>query len=920
MPARGGTCFDFRAISVKAKPLNGLQEVIIRAVSDHVRDCPKELCIHDLIEAQVDKTPHAIAVTLDDTHVTYDELNVRANRLASELRRMGVGPDVRVGLCTDRSIEMVVGILGILKAGGAYVPLDPNYPADHLAFLLGDAQVAAIVAQPHVVNHIVEHWPQSIPIVALDSISAENSGANLLTAARPEHLAYVMYTSGSTGRPKGVMVTHRNLVHSTAARLMSYREPIDGFLLLPSFAFDGSVAVIFWTLCSGGRLVLPPPGAELEPSWLCRLTSHYRVSHVLCVRSLYTRMLDRATPDDLASMRVAVIGGEVCPTTTVASHLEKAPHAQLFNEYGVTECTVWSSVCEISTQPMDLPVPIGRPIANTQMYILDAELQPVPLGVSGELYIGGDGVARGYLNRPDLTSARFVADPFSHLPAARMYRTGDLVRRRADGVIDFLGRLDHQVKVRGFRVEPEEIEAALGQHPSVRAAVVCALEDAYGMRLVAYIVGQPHREPTADGLRSFLKRTLPEFMIPSSFKFVESLPTTATGKVDRRALPTLEQQPRAADQLEPRPPLELQIQAVWAEVLGAESVGLDDGFRDLGGHSLAAVELLTRIEALTRRPLRSADLVEAPTIRKLASLLRQTPHSEPLSPLVPIQPLGSKLAFFCIQSVGGGVLGLQPLARRLGLDQPFYALDITGLDHERATEYRVEEMAVRYLQEIRTVCPEGPYFLSGYCLGGLIALEIARRLEAEDQRVAMLALFDTFNPSYISSLSRLERCEYRVYQIREKSKFHLKALLSEPRHHVAYLSQRVAAVARGVTRRLSRREEPSRRAIEPRPLGVPRDLQHANDLAYQRYIPQPYHGHVTHFRALECGAGVPRLLGWGKVVGSIEIHDVPGDHRTMLQEPHVGVLATRLQMCLTQAALRARVARPQRPFEHVSAS
>ncbi len=860
----------------------------------------RDLCIHELFEAQVERTPQGVAVTYESSRLTYAELNEGANRLARRLRGMGVGRDVLVGLFVERSIDMVVGILGILKAGGAYVPLDPEYPADHLAFVMDDARISVVVTQRPLVGRLLLEGLRPFSVVEIPSADEDQEETNLPDAPDPESLAYVMYTSGSTGTPKGVMVTHRNLVNSTSARYVSYREPVEGFLLLPPFTFDASVAVIFWTLCTGGRLVLLASGAEREPSRIGQQILLHSVSHVLCVSSLYAYILEVATPEELASMRVAITGGEVCPPALVRRHREKAPHASLSNEYGPTECTVWSSVCDVSREPEDALAPIGRPIANTQMYILDGELQPMPIGVPGELHIGGDGVARGYLNRPDLTTARFIPNSFSTDPDARLYKTGDLARYRPDGNIEFLGRLDRQVKVRGVRIEPEEIEIVLARHRSVRSAVVVAEDDLRGgQRLVAYIEKAADVHVDAGDLRSFLKQKLPEFMVPAGFVFLDSLPRNASGKVDRRALPPwAHDQPKTAGESEPLRVLERQLLEVWEETLGARPAGLDDNFFEVGGHSLLAAELLGRMEGLTGMRLPLASLIEAPTIRQLANAFRAPQSTRVSSPLVPVQPFGSRSALFCVPGAGQTALHYAPLARHLGHDQPVYVLAEELAEGKGRPDYRVEDVAARYIGEIRTVQPRGPYVLAGNSFGGLIAFEIARQLQAGGQDVCLLVLFDTANPG-----STMRRYRRLAVQLRDRALHDIRRLVSEP-DKVTYLRHRLRPVTKFVTLWFWTLAQRSRHVKKP---GLPRhphdvDVDHGPRLAYLRYAPKLYPGHLTLFRALHGVKDPPDpLLGWGRLVGSVEVHEVPGEHMTMLREPHVRIVAKRLTACLTRS-------------------
>jgi amino acid adenylation domain-containing protein len=491
--------------------------------------------IHQWFEAQVELTPDAIAVIYQDQQLTYRELSDCSNQLAHYLQNLGVRPDFPVGICVERSLEMVVGILGILKAGGAYLPLDPAYPQEHLAFILKDAQVSLVISHLSLVNNLGE-----ITVICLDTDwetiakSSRNQPSDRIT---PENLAYIIYTSGSTGKPKGVPVTHSNLVHSTRARIAYYSEPVRSFLLIPSFAFDSSVAAIFWTLCQGGTLVLLKEGLQKDIWQLANAIAQYQISHWLSVPSLYAALLAHIEPAELVSLRTVIVAGETCSSTLVQSHYQLLPQTSLFNEYGPTEATVWSSVYNCQNDKSSNTISIGRPIVNTQIYLLDRHLQLVPIGVVGELYIGGVGVVNGYLNRLELTAEKFIPNPFENLKFNRLYKTGDLARYRTDGNIEFVGRRDYQVKIRGYRIEFEEIETVLKQHPDVQDAVVLVREEESGnKRLVAYVVPIDESALTNRQLRSFLKQKLPEYMIPNSFVMLETLPLTPSGKVDRQRL------------------------------------------------------------------------------------------------------------------------------------------------------------------------------------------------------------------------------------------------------------------------------------------------------------------------------------------------------------------------------------------------
>ena len=599
---------------------------------------PHQQCLHHLFEAQVARTPDRLAVVCAEQSLTYAALNARANQLAHHLQRLGVGPQTRVGICLQRSLEMLVGILGILKAGGAYVPLDPTYPRERLAFMAADVQAPVLLTQARLLEGLPEHGPE---VVCLDTgweAIAQHSEVNPMSAVTPEHLAYVIYTSGSTGQPKGVLVTHRNVVHSTQARLTYYRQPVACFLLLSSFAFDSSVAGLFGTLCQGGTLLLPCEGYQGDLGHLTTLIAQHHVSHVLSLPSLYALLLERASRSQLEALHVVIVAGEACPRGLVTRHYDTLPDTALFNEYGPTEGTVWSSVYHCQLQDVSMSVPIGCPIANMQIYLLNTQLQPVPIGIPGELYIGGVGVTLGYGNQAALTAERFLPHPFSAVPGARLYQTGDVGRYRPDGAIEFLGRADQQVKIRGFRIELGEIEAVLQEHPAVTDAVVVAREaqsvrDArshedisQNTRLVAYLVTNQNPHPTYSELRRFLQAKLPDYMVPALCVWLDTLPLAPNGKVDRQALPAAEMRSMAIDSTYVTPGTEVErtIAMIWQEVLQVDRVGMHDNFFDLGGHSLAMVQVHSKLQDIYSRDLSLVDLFRYPTISALVQLCQST--------------------------------------------------------------------------------------------------------------------------------------------------------------------------------------------------------------------------------------------------------------------------------------------------------
>jgi amino acid adenylation domain-containing protein len=898
--------------------------------TDYRKDC----CIHELFEAQVECAPDAVAVVCGDEQLSYRELNQRASQLAHHLQKLGVGPEVRVGLCVERSLGLVVGLLGILKAGGAYVPLDPAYPSARLAFMLEDARVAVLLTQ----ERLREQLPrQAIPLVCLDSeweVIAQQRVADVCSQVTPENLAYVIYTSGSTGQPRGVLVSHRNLVHSTDARMAYYSEPVRNLLLLSSIAFDSSVASIFWTLCQGGALWLPTETLQYDPRQLAALIARSHISHILSPPSLYAHLLAEAEPRQLESLGTVIVGGEACSRDLVLSHRERRPKASLFNEYGPTEATVWSTVYACLSPSVPTSIPIGRPIANTQVYILDRHLQPVPVGVPGELHIGGAGVARGYLNRPDLTAEKFIANPFSTDPGARLYRTGDLVRYLPDGNIEFLGRLDNQVKIRGFRIELGEIEAVLQQHPAVHEAVVVMRADTPGdPRLVAYVVPPPDAPlPSADALRQYLQQRLPAYMVPAALVPLVALPLTPSGKVDRKALPQPDQS-RAAQGafVAPRTPVEDLLATIWADVLQVERVGIYDNFFELGGHSLLALRVVHRIEQVWGKKMALATLFAGPTIAHLAQALLEARGDESgvRTPMVPLQTGGSRRPFFFLH---GHYLGTAyycfPLARDLGPDQPFYALDPYKLD-DLPVPPSIATIAAAHLEDVRAIQPDGPYLLGGFCNGGLVAYEMARQLHAQGQAVDLLVLM---HPSPL--LPQAHRLWYRVLRGVIKCGGNLVGLGPEQqiawfvrlRHLGLHLHSYVHALHGRAVKDAERvggtdqRERGQRRDEAGRARPGVAALILTDEAFYQDYLgllhwsmleyrpPSVYPGKVTFFWP----ADEPwHARSWRPVAEATEVeeHLLPGTQNTWKTD-HLPALSECLRLCLdnAHAAVKAPVA------------
>jgi amino acid adenylation domain-containing protein len=599
------------------------QQLLVGWNNNHTEDSP-DTCVHQMFEAQAELAPDKVAVMFEDGRLTYRELNERADQLAHHLQALGVGPESTVGLFFERGFEMIVGILGVLKAGGACVPLDPSYPHKRLGFMLDNSGVEVLLTEQRLVPALPEHQAQ---VVCLDadwpSISVE-SKADTRGAVGAQNLAYVLYTSGSTGVPKGVLLHHRGLVNRLRAGQKAYDLSADDRVLhKASFSFDASLWEIFWPLTTGARLVLARPGGQQDSAYLAEAVERQGVTIMHFVPSMLQVFLEESGLESrCAGLRRMFCGGEVLPVELVGRFFEKIG-ASLHNQYGPTETSVsvlyWT--CRRGEEPRTIP--IGRPFVNLRLYVLDEYMQPVVVGVKGELYIGGAGVTRGYMNRPDLTAERYVPDAFGSVEGERLYRTGDRVRYLPDGTVEFLGRVDHQLKIRGFRVELGEIKALLAEHPAIREAFVLAREDVPGgaQRLVAYLVASQDEEPPTGGeLRGYLKERLPDYMIPSAFVFLEAMPLTPNNKVDHRALPAPEQtRPELeVEFMASRTPVEEALASLWTYILGVEQIGINDNFFELGGHSLLATQVISRVRETFKIELPLRKMFESPTISELA--------------------------------------------------------------------------------------------------------------------------------------------------------------------------------------------------------------------------------------------------------------------------------------------------------------
>jgi amino acid adenylation domain-containing protein len=856
--------------------------------------------IHQLFEIQVERTPDRVALTCGDEQLSYRELNQRANQLARRLKEIGVGPDVLVGIFLERSFEMVVGLLGILKAGGAYVPLDPAYPRNWLAFLLQDSNASVLLTQERLLKNMPVHAAEVICLDRDWREIARNEAANLVGGGTIDALAYVIYTSGSTGEPKGVLAPHRGAVNRFAWMWRKYPFAGDEVCCQKtSLNFVDSVWEIFGPLLQGVPAVLIPDEVLKNPLELVQVLSHRRVSRIVVVPSLLDLLLEAYEQESVSHKpRLWISSGETLTAELCQKFHELLPESTLLNLYGSAEIAADATWHECDRLDGKSPsVPIGCPIANTQAHILDAHLEVVPVGVEGEIYLGGDGLARGYHGRPDLTAERFVPNPLPEYPATRLYRTGDLGFRGSDGQIKYVGRADHQVKIRGSRVELEQIEAALRKHPGLKTAVAALQDGGNGEKyLAAYVVPQRAEGVTEAELGKFLKQSVPDYMMPARFVFLSGLPLMPNGKVNRRDLPRPEGQALADQSLivPPKDEIEAELVEIWQSILDRHPLGVRQNFFDCGGHSLLVSRLLLRIDKAFGKKLSLADVFRAPTVEQLAEILRGHKAASRNPGVVPIQPKGTRPPLFWVR---GGPL-FRSVAPRFGPDQPFLGLDLPpALIEQLSVPYQFEEIAAAFVKVVRQAHPHGPYFLAGLCVDGVIAYEMARQLTLEGERVAWVALFDAQNPTTYWDYSGDGRLGYLL----KKGKFHLGKLRNL---RLGQFSDFTRERLQGIVRRLNRMKwYLSYRARRSSGHVSLQDLDAIIHPAAVRYRPQPYSGRLILFQSTDWPEGKywDYEAGWRNLAaGGIEVHRIPCDHLGMFEEPNVATVVSNLETSLSE--------------------
>lgn len=889
--------------------------------NDTQTDYPAK-CIHQLFEEQVQQTPEAVAVVFEERQLTYQELNARSNQLAHHLQTLGVGTNVLVGICIDRSFNMFVGILGILKAGGVYVPLDPTYPKARLAYMLADSQLSILVTQSSLVSQLPEYTGK---LICLDTDWPDIAGRddrNISIDLTIEDLAYIIYTSGSTGNPKGVQIGH-----GTVTNLLTAMQVAPGFtnedilLGITTISFDMSVPELYLPLIVGAKIVLVSQEIAVDGTRLLDLLDRSQATVVQATPATWQLLLAAGWTGNSKPLKI-LCGGEALSPTLADRLLARA--TSVWNMYGPTEATVWATAYEVkaSIDPRTSSIPLGKPLGNIQTYILDAHRQPVPVGIVGELYIGGDCLATGYLNLPDLTAAKFIDNPFDFTPEInrgiqdtesalvakkrfrkkRLYKTGDLARYLPDGNIEYFGRSDNQVKIRGFRIELSEIETALDRHPAISQATVAVREDLPGdRRLVAYYVVNGNTPPTHNELRDFIAQKVPNYMVPSIFVMLSSLPISPNGKIDQQTLPAPDSNRQVSEDtfVAPRNELERQLTQLWQKILGIDSIGIRDNFFELGGHSLIAVRLFAEIEQTWGKNLPLATLFQAQSIEKLADIMSQQGWVAPWSSLVTIQPHGSKPPLFLLHAIGGNILEYYPLAQYLGNEQPIYGLQSQGLDGQQQPLTSVEDMASHYIKDILSIQPTGPYFLVGYSFGGLLAFEIAQQLYAQDRKVALLALLDTSSPNF----QRIRPSLAQFIQINFSNLWQLP-----PNRKLKYITDRLDYrfnkkfdYKADMIKDLSKISPPTPQLL---------NLIDTNMQSAREYTAQIYPGDVSLFRCQvqSVGSYLSDDLGWGEIVtGKVEIYNIANSHYDLLKEPMISIVVEKLKICLEKARVRATI-------------
>jgi amino acid adenylation domain-containing protein len=864
-----------------------------------------EKCLHTLIEERVVQSRDSIAITDDNLQITYAELNAKANRLAHHLHDSGAIEGSLIGICLERSSNLVVALLAVLKAGCTYIPLDPIYPKNRLALILEDSNPVIMLTEKNLLESLPESNAKYI-FLADEEAYRDKPVHNPVYSVSPETVAYLIYTSGSTGKPKGVQIQHRALVNFMSS--MRKRPGItskDVLLALTTISFDIAGLELYLPLLNGAEIVITKHETSVNPELLIHKIGECKPT-IIQATPVTFRMLNSSGWSGLPNLKI-LCGGEAMPKDLANDLLRKC--GELWNMYGPTETTIWSTTEKVELNESDTSgyVNLGKPIDNTLVYVLNPELQLVPVGYPGELFIGGDSLAKGYYHLPEMTKEKFLPDPFSDKVGARMYRTGDLVQQTEEGKLEFLNRVDSQVKIRGFRIELGEIESALSLYKTVKDNVVVVREDTPGdKKLIAYIIRKDNQDTDIPEVRQFLKTKLPDYMVPSSFIFIDKFPLTPNGKIDRKALPSPKElaPQEAKSYMEPKTDIEKKLHQIWCEVLKLDRIGIDENFFDIGGHSMIAVTLMVKIENELDIRLPLATLFEQSNIREMAALIENRTAPVQWGSLVPIKPHGKKRPLYLVHGAGLNLLLYTALVSHLDPEQPVFGLQAKGLDGVDEPLDTIEGIAAYYISEILAVDVSGTYALAGFSMGGQIAYEMARQMVEMGKTVSFLGVFDTV--SYNASdkhLPIVERYLYRTDRFYHQVAWTIGTFFKMPGKEKFKF---VAAKWKSMKQKITKNDY----TIKPEgvSLGKKSELpkylhkvHQANYRALENYILPTYTGKLHLFRAMDQKFYIkdPIAYGWNKFVkGGVVIHDIPGEHSRIFAPPYDIIFAERLQACL----------------------
>ncbi len=837
--------------------------------------------IHKIIEDITVSHPTKQAVTFNDTSLTYNELNTKANILAQNILNLNLQHNAVIGLCIDRSLDMIVGMLSILKAGGCYLPLDPNYPKERIDFIVNDSNTKLVITQ-QANNHFFENTNCTF-INIEDTLNAPQKNIELPEINKND-LAYIIYTSGSTGKPKGVPISHGNIISSTASRLEFYDANPDAFLLMSSISFDSSKAGIFWTLCTGGNLVIAEKRIEQDIDKISNLIGGQNITHTLMLPSLYKLILDYSEIEKLKPLTNIIVAGEACSVSLCKTHLNLLPKVNLYNEYGPTEGSVWCIAHKVTSKDLNLKnIPIGKSIANSKIYILDKHLKKVPLGVSGEIYIGGSGLSNGYINRPKKTNEVFITNPSNN---ERLYKTGDLAYYNKDGNIIFLGRADEQIKIRGFRVELSEIENIINKEEGVDEAIVLHEKEGLNSKLIAFI--KSNNSLNIENLKSYLKSKLPDYMLPNDFYVIESFPFLPNGKVDKNKLKDLKTELLTANTTQsdtfeaPKTDLEKQLVELWGAILGIHDIGINDNFFNIGGDSILSIQFIAQAKK-TNIKISPNLLFENQTIKELAKALTvpKTSLNKQWSFVTTIRKGGNKNPLFCIHSGGGHVFFYGLLKDYLKNDRPIYALQPSGLNQDETMHDNVELMAKDYLKVIREIQPKGPYNILVYCFSTSVGNEMSILLEEAEEKINVIVI-DTMASAWNATDNET---------LNARTKFFFKRLISSPFKTIKlFFQERYYLIEPIIIKLFGKEHEKELEKVKANLRKMSVD-----------YKFKPHNGNVSLILTKKEDKKFEDYIinSWEKLAkGGVEVFYTKGHHTTLFEKPDVEFVSKQIDLTM----------------------